>query len=99
MTAQLSLQSEDCYSLQGLVLHDQATALAAALPAVAGKHLTIALDQAEGGTLLLLVLLDWLRQSRQRGVALTFSKPSDSLMKAAVLSGLDSLLPFSSPSH
>ena len=97
MTAQLSRLNQDLYCLQGLVLHDQASALAARLPVASGKHLTIELGQAEGGTLLLLVLLDWLRQGTRRGVALTFSNPSESLMKAAVLSGLDSLLPFSFP--
>lgn len=99
MTARLSQQSQNCYSLQGLVTHDQAAALAAALPSVVGRHLTVELDRAEGGTLLLLVLLDWLRQVQQRDVTLTFSQPSESLIKAAVLSGLDSLLPFAFPSH
>lgn len=99
MTAQLIRQGEQCYALQGLVLHDQAAALAAALPEVGGKQLRIELDRAEGGTLLLLVLLDWLRQMQSQGVTLNYSNPSESLMKAAALSGLDSLLPFSFPLH
>ena len=93
MTATLTQQA-DVWVLDGCVSYDQAESLAQTLVMSSESPCLIQLQQAQGGTALLLVLLSWHRTARQRGVRLEFHQPSQELLRVAELSGLDVLLPF-----
>ncbi len=94
MKAKLHQLSPNCWQLVGQVEFATAESLANALQVnTAHKEQQVSLEQASGGSALLLVLLAWQRCCLSLGVKLRLLNPPLQLQKVAELSHLQSLLP------
>lgn len=95
MKAELRQLSPSVWQLVGEVEFATAESLAKALrpEAAANKVLEVSLEQASGGSALLLVLLAWQRHCLSLGIKIKLLNPPLQLQKVAELSHLQSLLP------
>ena len=99
MKAKLQKLDSGCWRLVGQVEFTTAEALANqladALPLLGdNKVLQVEIEQASGGSALLLVLLAWQRRCLALGLKLQLLNPSSQLQKVAELSHLQNLLPW-----